>query len=86
MDVSQVVELRVHGVSGTSPQDLLNRPLVTEVAGDKIAGFYRPRLAFEQPDRPPDDGPGAPMEGYVWGGLTSGSPGARCGWCCCRSL
>ena len=74
MDVSRVVELRVHGVSGTPPQDLLDRPLVTQVAGDGIAGFYRPRLASERTDAVPGrDGP--PLEGYVWGGLTSGSPG-----------
>jgi hypothetical protein len=76
VDVSQVVELRVHGVSGTPPQDLLDRPLVTQVAGDRIAGFYRPRLAVERTDTPTDSPatPGAPLEGYVWGGLTSGSP------------
>ena len=74
MDVSRVVELRVHGVSGTPPQDLLDRPLVTQVAGDGIAGFYRPRLASERTDAVPGrDGP--PLEGYSWGGLTSGSPG-----------
>jgi len=39
-----VVELRVHGVSGTPPEELLDRQLVRQVAGDKIAGFYRPRL------------------------------------------
>src|SRR3712207_4405620 len=74
------VEVRVHGVSGTSPEALLDRPLVIQVAGDAVAGFYRPRLPHEQRD----DGPGpwarlrtaGPLlEGYNWGGLTSGSPG-----------
>jgi len=83
-----VVELRVHGVSGTPPEDLLDRQLVRQVAGDKIAGFYRPRLREEWRDRPSndpasDDEPystvaevNAPptLEGYSWGGLTSGSP------------
>ena len=42
-----VVELRVHGVSGTPPEELLDRQLVRQVAGDKTAGFYRPRLREE---------------------------------------
>jgi hypothetical protein len=76
----QALELRVHGVSGTPPQDLLDRPLVEQVAGDKIAGFYRPRLQAERVDARPSslapERPGAPLlEGYNWGGLTSGSPG-----------
>lgn len=74
------IELRVHGVSGTAPDSLLDRPLVTQVAGDHIAGFYRPRLPDERTDsRPHPFSPerqGAPeLEGYNWGGLTSGSPG-----------
>ena len=83
-----VVELRVHGVSGTPPEELLDRQLVRQVAGDKIAGFYRPRLREEWRDRPSND-PGTDsepystaqeaippplLEGYSWGGLTSGSP------------
>ncbi len=83
-----VVELRVHGVSGTPPEELLDRQLVRQVAGDKTAGFYRPRLREEWRDRPSND-PGSDehpyatggedvppplLEGYSWGGLTSGSP------------
>ncbi len=83
-----VVELRVHGVSGTPPEELLDRELVRQVAGDKTAGFYRPRLREEWRDRPTND-PGTDsqpyavtddtlppplLEGYSWGGLTSGSP------------
>jgi hypothetical protein len=75
-----VLELRVHGVSGTSPESLLDRPLVDQIAGDKIAGFYRPRLVQERTDD--QQNPFAPirpdaaeLEGYNWGGLTSGSPG-----------
>jgi hypothetical protein len=83
-----VVELRVHGVSGTPPEELLDRQLVRQVAGDATAGFYRPRLREEWRDRPSND-PGTDtdpyatageafppplLEGYSWGGLTSGSP------------
>jgi hypothetical protein len=74
------LELRVHGVSGTPPESLLDRPLVEQVAGDKIAGFFRPRLEQEQLDDAPN--PFAPKQngaarliGYCWGGLTSGSAG-----------
>lgn len=83
-----VVELRVHGVSGTPPEELLDRQLVRQVAGDKTAGFYRPRLREEWRDRPSNDPgndsepystaeeaiPPPLLEGYSWGGLTSGSP------------
>ena len=76
----KAIELRVHGVSGTSPEALLDRPSVGQVAGDKIAGFYRPYFEDERTDTTPnpfaDKQPKAPeMEGYNWGGLTSGSPG-----------
>ena len=40
-----VVELRVHGVSGTPPEALLGCPteFIEQVAGDKSAGFWRRR-------------------------------------------
>jgi hypothetical protein len=76
----KAIELRVHGVSGTSPEALLDRPAVAQVAGDKIAGFYSPRFEDERTDNAPNPfakrRTRAPeMEGYNWGGLTSGSPG-----------
>jgi hypothetical protein len=77
----RIVELRVHGVAGTPPDELLNRALVVRVAGDSRAGFYRPALA----DEGTDDAPGQPsgsgplLEGYSWGGLTSGAA-ARAFW------
>ena len=79
-NVDRLVELRVHGVSGTTPEALLDRPLVHQVAGDRIAGFYRPRLVEERlDDRPNPFAPARPgaaeLEGFNWGGLTSGSPG-----------
>jgi hypothetical protein len=84
MQVGEVVELRVHGVSGTPPQELLDRPLVDLVAGDGTAGFYRPRLAAEASDSAPAGVAdpvvqGPVLEGYAWGGLTSGAP-SRAFW------
>ena len=59
------VELRVHGVGGTPPSDLLDDPNPVQVAGDSLAGFYRSadtRLANGDPCH---------VEGYSWGGLDS---------------
>lgn len=60
-----VVELRVHGVGGTPPEDILDVPVTCLVAGDESAGFFRP---WE-----PAGGVGPPREAYSWGGLTSAS-------------
>jgi hypothetical protein len=73
-----VVELRVHGVSGTPPEELLDSKVVTQVAGSGVAGFYRPELIEERTDPRVEPGgearAGAPLlEGYCWGGLTSGA-------------
>lgn len=71
-----VVELRVHGVSGTPPEALLDRAEVRQVGGDKIAGFYRPVLRTQLRDHQPittDAATGPGLEGYSWGGITSGA-------------
>ena len=77
MAASRVMELRVHGVSGTPAEELLDAPHVRQVAGDDKAGFYRPRLS-DEPEDLSVDGPapasGPQLEGYAWGGLTSGAP------------
>ncbi len=84
MNVEDVVELRVHGVSGTPPQDLLDRREVDLIAGDRTAGFFRPHYATERDDDFPPGDPdlvvhGPRLEGYAWGGLTSGAP-SRAFW------
>jgi hypothetical protein len=65
------VELRIHGVSGTPPADMLGTAHVVQVAGDAR------RRAFQRADadgRPVDrDDDGRVLEGYHWGNLTSGS-------------
>src|SRR5258705_12100517 len=76
-----VVELRVHGVSGTRPEALLSCPIefLEEVAGDKSAGFYRRQPWIEDATA---GSPGAwrkVLEAYSWGGLTSG-PASRAVW------
>jgi hypothetical protein len=39
MSASKVVDLRVHGVSGTPPKQLLDCPLVSQIAGERKACF-----------------------------------------------
>ena len=68
-DPTGVTELRVHGVGGTPPEDILGEPHTKLVAGDKIAGFYRGS----------DESDGRQVEAYSWGGLTSRSA-SRAWW------
>lgn len=57
-----VTEIRVHGVGGATPQQLLGQSGVHQVTGDVTAGLYRGAV-----------GPGMrTVEAYSWGGLTAG--------------
>ena len=58
-----VVELRIHGVSGTPPESLLKATPI-RVAGSPKSGFYRTRAGESSEGL---------IEAYSWGGLTSGS-------------
>jgi len=64
------VELRIHGVSGTPPEVMLESAQVKQVAGDSWGRFFRPvdgvgtEVQTEQ---------GRTLEGYHWGKYTSGS-------------
>jgi hypothetical protein len=64
------VELRVHGVSGTPPVDMLDHPLVKQVAGDTDGRFFRPVDAAGDEVRAAD---GHVIEGYHWAPQTSGT-------------
>ena len=70
-----VTELRVHGVGGSTVEELLDRPWVHQVAGDGGSGFYRPHASSGAPTGPG----GATLEGYRWGSLTAGAA-ARAFW------
>ncbi len=65
------VELRVHGVSGTPPEELLDRPHVTQVDGDARSRFFRATDADHQ--LLVDARDGHVIEGFHWGLYTSGS-------------
>ncbi|NES27154.1 hypothetical protein GCE86_14245 [Micromonospora terminaliae] len=64
----EVVEVRVHGVSGAGPEQVLDRPNVHQVAGDRSGGFYRPRAGY--PDT--TGAGGVLLEAYRWRDLPSG--------------
>jgi hypothetical protein len=71
MTVDSVIQLRVHGVSGTPPEAMLHYPpeLIDQVSGDSAAGTYR-RRDNSATDSPTD--PNQNEEAYSWGALTSG--------------
>jgi len=71
-----VTELRVHGVSATPPDSMLENPHVTSVSGDSTAGFYRRIWLGGEPSRSltyADIPNKRRREAYSWGGLTSGA-------------
>ncbi len=64
-----LVELRIHGVSGTPPESVLDAPRVRQVAGDEWARVFR-----AQDDDGREVGTDAHrIEALHWGRLTSGS-------------
>jgi hypothetical protein len=81
-DPAGTVELRVHGVSGTPVSAMLDVSVVRRVAGDDGSGFWR-RGEFADPEIlqhyavQETDGTtrarDVTLEGYRWGGLTSGA-------------
>jgi hypothetical protein len=74
---TRVVELRVHGILGTTPEDLVDSVAAVDVAGDGKGRLVRPADRLRRPAPGPVlKAEGRPLprtvEGYVWGGLTSG--------------
>jgi len=65
-------ELRIHGVGGSSAEELLQQSETVQVGGDDIAQFVRRRAVARPTVR-------WPLEGYWWGGLTS-RPSSRAFW------
>ncbi|MFJ6198929.1 hypothetical protein [Micromonospora sp. NPDC092111] len=66
----ETVELRVHGVSGAAAEVILDHPIVVRVAGDRHAGFYRPRPGTGAAGGATS---GVAVEAYRWGALTAGA-------------
>ncbi len=65
----EIVELRVHGVAGTGAGQVLGCRDVRQVAGDRRAGFYRPRAQ----SRHTTGAGGTVLEAYQWSDLPSGT-------------
>ncbi len=74
-----VTELRVHGVSGTPPDSILQmpHPWISIVDGNESSGFFRRWLPGQE--TVPTELGVRRVEAYSWGGLTSG-PGLRALW------
>lgn len=71
------LELRVHGVHGTSPASMLGVKDPRQVAGDGVTGVFRADGEGGLPRRRLVDG--TAVEAYSWGALTSAVRGAL-GW------
>ncbi|WRZ94567.1 hypothetical protein OHB54_39310 [Streptomyces sp. NBC_01007] len=73
------LELLVHGVGGTTPEEMLNDPRTVRITGDATAAVFR-RADDTDAEERPGDHLGEPVrEAYVWCNLTSGN-GARALW------
>ena len=81
MDVTsaKIVELRVHGVSGTPPEEMLETHHARQEAGDEYSRFFVAVDCFgDKPSDPVEDGTGphvrpTRLEGFHWGRYTSGN-------------
>jgi hypothetical protein len=67
-----LLEMRVHGVGGSSPEEILEQADWVQVGGDSVAQFVRRWGGGLRIVR-------WPLEGYWWGGLTS-RPAGRALW------
>ncbi|MGV9643980.1 hypothetical protein ACWEGS_01680 [Streptomyces sp. NPDC004822] len=73
------LELLVHGVGGTTPQQMLDDPRTERITGDDTAAVFRRADDVDAESRP-GDYRGRPVpEAYVWCNLTSGNS-ARALW------
>ncbi|MGW5607658.1 hypothetical protein ACWEWI_16435 [Streptomyces sp. NPDC003753] len=73
------LELLVHGVGGTTPEEMLGDPRTVRITGDETAAVYR-RADDADAERRPGAHRDQPVpEAYVWCNLTSGNA-ARALW------
>lgn len=73
-----VIELRVHGVGGESPERMTRDPHAAAVGGDELAGFWRSRdpvlgTIRDDGSLPSQEEPVIVREMMAWGGQTSGT-------------
>ncbi|MFI6345689.1 hypothetical protein [Streptomyces sp. NPDC050560] len=67
------LELLVHGVGGTTPEEMLDAPSTVRVTGDETAAVYRRECDVDAESRPRDYLDRPVPEAYVWCNLTSGN-------------
>ncbi|MGC0333679.1 hypothetical protein RKD23_006669 [Streptomyces sp. SAI-170] len=78
-DPATALELLVHGVGGTTPEQMLDDPRTVRITGDDTAAVFR-RAADTAPEADADATRRRPVpEAYVWCNLTSGN-GTRALW------
>ncbi|MGW2515714.1 hypothetical protein ACWC09_01515 [Streptomyces sp. NPDC001617] len=73
------LELLVHGVGGTTPQEMLNDPRTVRITGDDTAAVFRRADDVDAENRPQEYRSRPVQEAYVWCNLTSGNS-ARALW------
>ncbi|MFF4547111.1 hypothetical protein ACFY1J_23280 [Streptomyces sp. NPDC001406] len=73
------LELLVHGVGGTTPEEMLGDPRTVRITGDDTAAVFRRADDVDAESAPDDHRDGPVPEAYVWCNLTSGN-GARALW------
>ncbi|MCO4696141.1 hypothetical protein LRR80_02198 [Streptomyces sp. RO-S4] len=73
------LELLVHGVGGTTPEQMLDDPRTVRVTGDDVAAVFRRADDAEAERDPAARREGPVPEAYVWCNLTSGN-GTRALW------
>ncbi|MFC0439047.1 hypothetical protein [Kutzneria buriramensis] len=81
---TRVIELRVHGVMGTTPESLVDAVVAVDVAGDGVGRLVRPADRLRRPAPGPVlQAGGRPVprtvEGYLWSAMTSGGA-AKAAW------
>ncbi|MFJ4839744.1 hypothetical protein [Streptomyces sp. NPDC088746] len=73
------LELLVHGVGGTTPQEMLGDPRTTRITGDATAAVHRRTEDVGAEHHPERHRDGPIAEAYCWSNLTSGN-GSRALW------
>ncbi|MFG3255198.1 hypothetical protein [Streptomyces sp. NPDC048172] len=73
------LELLVHGVGGTTPEEMLRDPRTERITGDTTAAVYRRTEDADAEERPEEYRDEPVPEAYCWSNLTSGN-GARALW------
>jgi hypothetical protein len=73
------LEILVHGVGGSTPEEMLGDPRTVRVTGDATAAVYRRAEDAGAEQRPLEYAGRTVPEAYCWSGLTSGN-GVRALW------